>query len=247
MSIGKKHAWEGVIPPDDLEVYARAGFGRTGGLGRSPAIVIIDVQYRTVGPTRAPILEAMRTFPTACGEAGWDAVAAISRLLAAARPKGVPVFYPHVAPKEVNQGGRLADKVPTIMQISRRGYDFVQEVAPADTDVQIPKKHPSAFFGTALVSHLIDQGIDTLLLCGCTTSGCVRASAADAFAYNFRTAVIEECVYDRGVLSHAVNLFDIDQKYADVIWLDQALEYIESLTQPSHPEPETQSSEGHRG
>ena len=225
----RKHAWEGVIPEQDLVVYEKAGFGRKGGLGTRPGIVIIDVQYRTVGLRPAPILEAMDTYPTATGQAGWDAAHAIQRLLSVARPMGVPVFYPYVAPKHAYDAGRLAGKVPTIMDIDQRGYEFVEEIAPQPGDVLIPKKHPSAFFGTPMASYLIDKEVDTLLVCGCTTSGCVRSTVSDAFAYNFRVAVVEECVYDRGELSHAVNLFDIQQKYADVLWLDEALAYLEWL------------------
>lgn len=95
----RTHVWEGVIPQRDLEIYAKAGFGRKGGLGKRPGIVIIDIQYRTVGLTRAPILEAMDTYPTACGEAGWRAVDATRQLLDVTRPLEVPVFYPHVSPE----------------------------------------------------------------------------------------------------------------------------------------------------
>jgi maleamate amidohydrolase len=224
-----KHAWEGVIPESDLVIYEKAGFGRRGGLGRRPGIVIIDVQYRTVGLRPAPILEAMDAYPTACGEAGWSAVFAIERLLGVARPMGLPVFYPYVSPKAEYDAGRLAGKVPTIMGIDEKGYRFVEEIAPREGDVLIPKKHPSAFFGTPMASYLIDKGVDTLLVCGCTTSGCVRATVADAFAYNFRVAVLEDCVYDRGTLSHGVNLFDIQSKYADVIWADEAIAYLHGL------------------
>ena len=229
----KTHAWEGVVPDTDLAVYEAAGFGRTGGLGQRPGIVVIDVQYRTVGLVSAPILEAMKVFPTACGDSGWAAVRGIKQILAAARQRAIPVFYPYVAPKRSYDSGRLASKVPTIMSISDQGYQFVQDIAPQADDILVPKKHPSAFFGTPFASYLIDQDVDTLLVCGCTTSGCVRATVADAFAYNFRVAVIEDCVYDRGALSHAVNLFDIQSKYADVIWLEDALAYIASV--PERP------------
>ncbi len=225
----RRHAWEGIIPEEDLVVYERAGFGRKGGLGKRPGIAIIDVQYRTVGREPAAILDAMKTYPTACGQAGWDAVHAITKLLAVARTKGIPVFYPHVAAKASYDSGRLGEKVPSIMTIDQQGYEFVKEIAPSDGDVLIPKKHPSAFFGTPFASYLIDKEVDTVLLCGCTTSGCVRASAADAFAYNFKTAIVEECVYDRGTLSHAVNLFDVNQKYADVMWLEDAIGYLEGV------------------
>jgi maleamate amidohydrolase len=223
------HAWEDLVPVEDLANYARAGFGRAGGLGARPGLLIIDVQYRTVGLERAPIEQAQQVYPTACGDSGWAAVGAIERLLEAARPRGVPVFYAYVSPKSSYDGGRLAAKVPAIMEVDARGYEFVDAVAPGPGDVLVPKKHPSAFFGTPLVSYLIDAGIDTLLICGCTTSGCVRASAADAFAYNFRVGVLEDCVYDRGALSHAVNLFDMSQKYADVLWSEDAIDYLQKV------------------
>jgi nicotinamidase-related amidase len=129
-----------------------------------------------------------------------------------------------VALKNVDtDSGRLAEKIPSIMGIDAAGYRFVEEVAPVKGDVLVPKKHPSAFFGTPLVSHLIDLGIDTLFVTGCTTSGCVRSSVTDAFAYNFKIVVPEECVYDRSPTSHAVNLWDMNAKYADVMPVRDAI------------------------
>lgn len=213
--------WAGLYPSDELEIYDAAGFGRQGGVGKRPALLIIDVQYRTVGTVRRPIREAMKEFPTSCGETGWRAVDSIGPLLTLFRQRGWPVLYPHVAPKMSYDGGRLASKVPAIMNISQRGYDFVEELAPRPQDVLVPKKHPSAFFGTSLASHLIDLGVDTLVMTGCTTSGCVRASVVDAFSLNFRVVVPQECVYDRGPTSHKASLFDMAQKYADVMAVDQ--------------------------
>jgi nicotinamidase-related amidase len=221
--------WRDAVPEHERAIYARAGFGRRSGLGSRPALLIIDVQYRTVGRAQLPIEESIeREYPTSCGEMGWRAVASISELLGAARSAGVPVMYPHVAPKAAVDAGRTGEKIPTLMEIDAAGYELVAEVAPEPGDVLIPKRHPSAFFATALVSYLVDAGVDTVLLTGCTTSGCVRATATDAFAYNFRCAVVEDCVYDRSVTSHRVNLFDIDSKYADVIPLADALAYVAS-------------------
>ena len=93
----------------------------------------------------------------------------------------------------------------------------------------LPKKHPSAFFGTPLASYLIDLRVDTLVVTGCTTSGCVRGSVVDAFAYNFRVLVPWDAVYDRSQVSHAVNLFDMSEKYAEVMSLADALERLERL------------------
>jgi nicotinamidase-related amidase len=224
-------SWRDSIPEAEWDVYERAGFGRSAGLGTSPAVLVIDVQYRTVGDEPAPLLESIeRFYKTSCGEAGWRAVARIERLLGTARARGVPVVYPHVAPKSAIDAGRTGQKIPSLMEVPERGYAFVAEVAPEADDLLIPKRHPSAFFGTALVSYLIDLGVDTVLLTGCTTSGCVRATASDAFAYNFRCAVVEDCVYDRSQASHDVNLFDIQAKYGDVIGSDAAIAYLEGLT-----------------
>ena len=93
----------------------------------------------------------------------------------------------------------------------------------------IPKKHPSAFFATPLTSHLIDLGADTLVVTGCTTSGCVRGSVVDAFAFNFRVLVPHDAVYDRSATSHAVNLFDMASKYADVGTTAEILEKLRPL------------------
>ena len=224
--------WDDVISAEEQRAYGAAGFGRPSGLGVRPALLIIDVQYRTVGTVRAPFWDAIKEFPTACGEVGWQAVDAMMPLVQLFRQKGWPVLYPHVAPKVAAEGGRLAEKVPAIMGVSAKGYEFVTEVAPKHGDVLIPKKHPSAFFGTALCSHLIDLVVDTVIVTGCTTSGCVRGTVVDAFSLNFKVAVPYDCVYDRGITSHKVNLFDIAQKYADVM---PAAELINRLkaTQPA--------------
>jgi maleamate amidohydrolase len=221
--------WDNIISEEEQRAYRAAGFGRPGALGTRPALLIIDVQYRTVGTQPRPFWEAIKEFPTSCGELGWQAVANIKLLLAEFRRRKWPVLYPHVAPKKATDGGRLAEKVPAIMNIGARGYDFVAEVAPMEGDIVIPKKHPSAFFATPLVSHLIDAGADTLVVTGCTTSGCVRSSVVDAFAYNFRVLVAEDAVYDRSRVSHAVNLFDMSEKYADVAPTAEVLRKLQGI------------------
>jgi maleamate amidohydrolase len=124
----------------------------------------------------------------------------------------------------------LSDKVPAIMNVAERGYDFVEEVRPAEKDILLPKKHPSAFFGTPLASYLINLGVDTLVVTGCTTSGCVRGTVVDGFAYNFRVLVPQDAVYDRSRVSHAVNLFDMAEKYADVMPTSDVLSTLGRLT-----------------
>ena len=222
--------WDGIISEEEQRAYHAAGFGRPSSIGQRPALLIIDVQYRTIGTSPKPFWESIKEYPTSCGEIGWNAMRKIAVLLAEFRRNKWPVLYPHVAPKnKATDSGRLAEKVPAIMDIPERGYQFPPEIAPREGDVLLPKKHPSAFFATPLVSHLIDLGADTLVVTGCTTSGCVRGSVVDAFAYNFKVVVPHDAVYDRSATSHAVNLFDMASKYADVANTAEVMEMLRPL------------------
>jgi maleamate amidohydrolase len=224
--------WDGVIPPEEIEIYKRAGFGSSGGFGQRPAVIVIDAQYMAVGSKRVPIQEAMNEYPHACGEYAWKAIDHIVPLLTAARSKGIPVYYPVVAPRKPEELRAKAGDPATsgrARKLESRAYEVVDEIAPADNEIVIPKKTASAFYGTDLVSHLIGRSIDTVFICGCTTSGCVRATSLDAYAKKFRTNVVEECVWDRSQVSHAVNLFDLDSKYADVRNVSEVIDYFESL------------------
>jgi maleamate amidohydrolase len=213
----RRAPWDGIISEEEKRAYRAAGFGKPGGMGKRPALAVIDVQYRTTGTSPKPFFEAVKEFSTSCGEVAWEAVNHIAPLLETFRANGFPVLYPHVAPKKAYDSGRLAAKVAGIMDIPDKGYEFVAEIAPQSGDILIPKRHPSAFFGTSFASYLVDLGVDTLVVVGCSTSGCVRSTVVDAFSYNFRVVVPEDCCYDRSFVSHAVNLFDMAEKYADVM------------------------------
>lgn len=218
-----------LIDDETTRRYDAAGFGRPVGMGSRPALLIIDVQYRTTGTAPMPFEKAIEEFSTAVGEVAWDAVGNIAKLVEVFRANGWPVLYPHVAPKKGFDQGALGAKIPAIMSIADRGYDFVEEIAPAEGDVLLPKKHPSAFFGTPLASYLIQTGADSLVVTGCSTSGCVRSTVADAFSYNYRVSVPSDAVYDRSRIVHDVNLFDMDQKYADVGTTDEIIRSLNSI------------------
>ncbi|MDF2118787.1 isochorismatase family protein [Roseiarcaceae bacterium H3SJ34-1] len=231
--------WDDIIPESDQLASRRAGFGQPSGLGMRPALLIIDVQYRTAGTRPMPAEEAAKEFATSCGDVAWKAIANIARILALFRERGWPVLYPHVAPKFSFDQGRLTEKVPTMLGISAKGYEFVEQVAPHDGDVLLPKKHPSAFFGTPLASYLVNTGADTLIVTGCATSGCVRGSVVDAFSYNYRVTVPEDAVYDRNQTTHAVNLYDMAEKYADVGTTDELLAALSALGSSSSTKKST--------
>ncbi len=117
------------------------------------------------------------------------------------------------------------------MERRRRRYDIVDELAPIDGEVVLRKTGPSAFWGTPIVGLLNGLGIDTLVVAGESTSGCVRATVVDGKAYRYRMLVPEECVFDRHEAPHAINLFDLDQKYADVVPLVEVLAYLRSVAE----------------
>ncbi len=226
--------WDDVLTERDRKVFEKSGYGNRAGFGQRPALLVIDMNYNFVGDHPEPILKSIERFRNSCGEEGWQGVHRIRELLEEARKKHLPTFYttgheggPSLAFGRWHGKNRRGaeDKAATW----RKGNEIVAEIAPQEGDVLIRKQKPSAFFGTPLMSMLNEVQADTVLVTGCTTSGCVRASAIDAFSYNFRVAVVEECVFDRGQASHKINLFDMNMKYADVVSLHETLEYIRSL------------------
>ena len=225
-----RRPWDGIVPPEEQELYRLAGFGTPVGMGSRPALLVIDVQYRTVGDAPKPVREAIGQYPTSCGEEGWRAIPRIAQLLAYFRGRGWPVIFPYVAPKSDNDASQFSDKVPGVMAIPTEGYAFVREVAPEARDIRIPKFHASAFAGTALASYLVRLHVDSLVFTGCTTSGCVRASVVDACSLNYKAVVPEDATYDRSKVSHAVNLFDMASKYADVMPVQDVIRALNRIS-----------------
>ncbi|MFN8525888.1 MAG: isochorismatase family protein [Chloroflexota bacterium] len=213
-------SWDGLIPPDDREVYRRAGYGKPRGLGQRPALLVVDMEYNFTGDRPEPILESIAKYPNSSGYAAWEAVPHIARLIGLARGRGVPVAFTH----GIDRPGNGPDDVRP-----RKGNEIIDELAPCAGEIVIAKAAPSAFGNTSMVADLIRLGVDTVIVTGCTTSGCVRASVVDAYTYHFKVVVVEECVFDRARVPHLVNLFDMAMKYADVISLEAAIEYLGGL------------------
>lgn len=225
----KRRPWHGIIPENEIDIYQKAGWGAPAGIGKRAALLVIDVQYRSMGYAPMPIEQAIESMPTSCGEHGWQAVPHIARLLDVFHEMGAPVIYPYVAPKQSHDRGQFESKVPKVMSVAPSDYDFVKEVSPKAGDIQIPKFQASAFHGTGLASYLVGRSIDTLVVTGCTTSGCVRATVVDGCALNYKVVVPQDAVYDRSQVSHAVNLFDMASKYADVMPTDDLVTLLRAL------------------
>jgi maleamate amidohydrolase len=231
--------WDDVIPAHEKEHYATAGYGRRQGLGDSPALIVIDMTYEFIGDRPEPVLDSIKRWPHSSGEVGWRALEPIARVIAAARAAEALVFYTRGQfRQDAGNAGRWAGKLARGFERPKDslypGDDFVKEIAPQLGDVVVSKDKPSAFFGTPLIAYLNERRIDTLIITGCTTSGCVRATAVDAFSYNFKVAVVEDAVFDRAETPHRVNLFDLDQKYADVMPSAELVAYLERIAHPRH-------------
>lgn len=197
-------------------------WGNRVGFGQRPALLVVDFMqgYTTEG---APL------FAPGVVSAVEECVA----LLATARQAGVPVIHTNIRyhAGHFADGGIWVKKAPVMKDMVEGNplAAFCSQVAPLATEVVLTKQYASAFFGTSLAPMLVALGIDTLLLSGCSTSGCIRASAVDAVQHGFRTIVVRECVGDRHPGPHEANLFDIDSKYGDVVTKQEAIAYLKRL------------------
>lgn len=232
----QERIWDKYLTPSDrehVEAYPRTPVG----FGAKPALLMVDFYRAVFGDKPEPLMEAVKTWPASCGMAGWNALPHIQKLLAAARAAKIPVVHitmlansgmlswSDAAHRDTPKAaGKPLDAAA--LDRKRRSAEIIDELAPIDGEVVLRKTAPSSFWGTPLAGHLTYLGVDTLIVAGESTSGCVRASVVEAVSHRYRVQVVEECVFDRHEATHALNLFDLHQKYADVIPLDEALQYI---------------------
>lgn len=208
-----------------VEVYAKQGLGQRIGFGERPAVLLIDMQNDFCDPEAPTTL-----YPSI--RATYEP---ISRLSSAARAKRVPVIYTQglvAADGSSASLWRLKAKYHGLRGVQiegSRGAEIIDELALQPGDRLIRKWRPSAFFRTDLEVFLSVQKIDTLLICGTSMSGCVRATAVDAFMRDIRCMIVRECVADRSEALLENNLFDVDQKYGDVVSLDMCLAYLSKI------------------
>jgi maleamate amidohydrolase len=226
--------WDDVIPARDKEIYAAAGYGRPQGLGSSPALLVIDMTYEFIGDRPEPVLDSIRRWPHSSGEVGWRALKPIANVIAAARAAEAPIYYTRGQfRRDARDAGGWAGKLSRGFEWPEDrlhdGDEFVRETAPESGDVVVRKDKPSAFFGTPLMAYLNERRIDSVIVTGCTTSGCVRGTVIDAFSFNFKVAVVADGVFDRAEVPHKVNLFDLGQKYADVMTATEAAAYFHRI------------------
>lgn len=224
MDAFEDHCWKDVVDGATLEVYSH--YKRETRVSTRPALLAIDLYNLPFGGGPLPVDVVTKEFPSSCGIHAWDAIKPIQELLALARGCAIPVIYTtNEAPKQAGRGGVQPTRRHSA--IPEGAFAIADNFKPADGDLIVYKKRASGFFGTPLIAHLIQNGIDGLIICGETTSGCVRATAVDAYSYGFHAVLVEECCFDRSLLSHKINLFDLHHKYADVMHLEEVKQHIE--------------------
>ena len=192
----------------ELEIYHKQGFGNSSGIGQRPALLIVDFVNGFANPDQF-----------GGGNIG-EAIENTRGLLAEARTLGLPIAFTRVVyADDGSDAGVFTLKAPALTQLTEGafGSQIVDQLKPRDGEYIVRKTQPSAFFGTNLTAWYVSKGVDTVIIAGCTTSGCIRASVIDSMSYNFRTVVASDCVGDRALGPHEANLFDMEQKYADLM------------------------------
>jgi len=205
---------------DTGRIYERARLGQSITPGSRPAVLVVDFSRGFTDPE------------CTMGSDLTSEVEATTRVLAAAREKGLPVIFTTIGfEPNLKDGSLWLQKAPGLadLQVGGKWVDIDPRLERAEDEVVILKKGASAFFGTNLPSVLVSQGVDTIVLCGATTSGCIRATAVDLLQYGYPTLVPRECVGDRARSPHEANLVDIQAKYADVVPVEDALSYLEGI------------------
>jgi maleamate amidohydrolase len=197
------------------------GFGGRGGFGQHPALIVVDMTLGFTDP-ESPL-----------GSDLDRPVEAIQKLLEAARRTEIPVVFTTVAYRESDKltAAAFIDKVPALLTLEAgsRWAEIDPRIAPRTEEPVLNKLFASGFYGTGLPSLLAAAGVDTLIVTGTSTSGCVRATVVDALQYGYRPVVPREAVGDRNPDAHEANLYDMDAKYGDVVSLEETLEYLEEV------------------
>ena len=225
--MNKLEKWRGYVPDDELANYAKGAFANRMGIGDRPALLNIDTTRMFVDPE----------FPQ-CGEKeNPELIAALVRITETFRSLGLPIYYSRrddrSHPTKRGMWNRKLGNADTfIYGEDPRADEWPEAYAPRKEDVVVFKNKPSAFFGTNLASWLHYDQIDTVVIVGVSTSGCVRGAAVDAFSHNFRVTVVEEACGDRSMTAHKPNQFDIDMKFGDVEYIDDVVAELERRFKP---------------
>jgi len=213
-----------LLTDEERAALGSAGYGRSMGLGTHSALLVVDVTYAFSGHRGDSLASAVADYPLACGPAAWAAMPNLAGLVAAARAAALPVIFTRGANRLAT--GRWGDKNSRQGDVRDDARGIVPECGYRESDILIEKEGPSAFFGTPLTRLLVGLGVDSVIVAGTTTSGCVRATVVDAFSLNLKVAVASDACFDRVAASHRMSLFDMGLKYADVLSADVLIDRL---------------------
>jgi nicotinamidase-related amidase len=228
--------WNQFLTERDKAVFGTSGYGARAGFGKRPALLVIDVNYAFCGDKREPILDSIKKWRNSCGEDAWDALPVLAKLIVTARAREIPVIYTTSVRRSDNwdsgswrwKNSRNGEK-PALRASNHDGNQIMPQIEPGPRDIVVLKQKPSGFFGTNMLSYLMLLGCDSVIVTGTTTSGCVRATVLDAFSNNLRVTLVEDGCFDRSQASHAINLCDMNAKYADVMKSEEVIAFMEGL------------------
>ena len=222
----ENHCWKDVYDADTLAASSK--YGRETRVGESPALLLVDLYNFVYDGGNRPLREIQDDYPGTCGEYAWAAIEPTKQLIAAARVAGIPIIY-------------LTRKTTTGIASTTRGfpkargtlkddaYDIRKDFAPQPGDTVIYKERASGFYGTPMIAYLNKLRVRSLIMGGESTSGCLRNTVQDAYMNGYHVSVAEECAFDRNLLSHKVNLFDMHHKYADVMHVGEIVQHLETM------------------
>src|SRR3972149_5561432 len=223
--------WQQFFPEAERRMYEKAGNKGKEKVGVNPPLLIIDVIPGFPGTKPMDVMDAIDEFPTSCGQVAWDALPKIQQLLHACREAEVPVIYSTSDPDFKAAFGNATKRGIDKTDFEKLAVEFPEMIKPRDNKFIVRKASASAFFGTHLITYLVRKNIDCLLIAGTSTCGCVRGTVLDGYSFGYPVFPVEECIFDRSRTSHLVNLFEMNAKYASVIQLAEALNYVNGLRQ----------------
>ena len=212
--------WMTLVPEADLATYRAGGFLRDVKLGQRTALIVVDVTMGFCGSPGLTLEQAIAEFPTACGPVSWETMPRVARLIGLFRDRKLPIVFTNNDTVANAYTGK-ATKGERARKPNPRFNDFPAEVTPREDEWVLAKTKASGFFQSPLAAYLVRDHVDTVVVCGVSTSGCVRATAVDAFSHGFTTFVVDDCCFDRSWFAHCANLFDLHAKYASVVSLDE--------------------------
>jgi len=219
------HCWQDLVTEEIMDIYKP--YRRDIYVGERPALLAIDLYNLAYRGGPLPVHEVVKEHKSACGVYAYDAIEPTKELFALARAQGLPIFYTTTETRKEVQPAAVHATNRQITGINADDFEIYEAFAPQPDDIIIYKERASGFYGTPLIAHLTRLGISSLIVCGESTSGCVRASVVDAYSNGYHVTIVEECVFDRSIISHKVNLFDLHHKYADLMKLAEVKQHFE--------------------